>query len=80
MMAIPILFLAGALWPRDAYPQTVEQITDYANPFVAPFDTLRGIALDGASITACGPEMLRTAIWLVVLVALAARLYRLKEA
>jgi ABC-2 type transport system permease protein len=80
MMAIPILFLAGALWPRDAYPDTVEQITEYANPFVAPFDTLRGIALDGASITAYGPEMLRAAIWLVVLVALAARLYRLKEA
>jgi ABC-2 type transport system permease protein len=79
MMAIPILFLAGALWPRDAYPEIIERITDYANPFVGPFDTLRGIALDGASITAYGPEMLRTAIWLVVLVTLATRVYQLKE-
>lgn len=80
MMAIPILFLAGAMWPRDAYPEIVVRITDYANPFVGPFDTLRGIALDGASITAFGPQMLHATIWLVVVVALATRAYRLREA
>jgi ABC-2 type transport system permease protein len=80
MMAIPILFLAGAMWPRDGYPHIVERITDYADPFVGPFDTLSGIALDGSSITAYGPQMLTAAIWVVVLVALAAHAYRLKEA
>lgn len=79
MMAIPLLFLAGAMWPLAAYPDAVEQIVRYAIPFVSPFDTLRGIALDGASITGYGSELLVGTAWLVALVALAARAYRLKE-
>ena len=79
MAAIPILFLAGAMWPREAYPAAVEHITDYAIPFVGPFDTLRGIALDGASITSHGPELLLGTAWILGLAALATRLYRLEE-
>lgn len=80
MMAIPLLFLASAMWPREAYPDALEHVVEYAIPFAAPFDTLRGIALDGASVTAYGSELAVAAIWLVVLVALATRAYRLKEA
>jgi ABC-2 type transport system permease protein len=80
MMAIPLLFLAGALWPREAYPESVERITDYAIPFVPSFDTLRGIALDGASITKHSPELLLGAAWIVVLLAIATRVYPMKEA
>lgn len=79
MAAIPILFLAGALWPREAYPHALQQVVEYAIPFVGPFDTLRGIALDGASITAYGPELLLGAAWLIALAALATRVYRLQE-
>lgn len=80
MMAIPLLFLAGALWPREAYPDALEQVVEYAIPFTSVFDTLRGIALDGASITAYGSELLVAAAWLVALIALATRVYQLKEA
>ncbi|MGH2761233.1 MAG: ABC transporter permease [Thermoleophilaceae bacterium] len=79
MMAIPILFLAGAMWPRAAYPDALEQLIEYAIPFVAPFDILRGIALDRASITSYGPELLLGATWLVALAALATRVYRLEQ-
>ncbi len=79
MMAIPLLFLAGALWPREAYPDVVERITDYAIPFVPSFDSLRGIALEGAGITSYGPELLLAAAWAVALFALATRVYPLKE-
>lgn len=79
MMAIPLLFLAGALWPREAYSEALERITDYAIPFVPSFDALRGIALDGASITGYGPELLVGAAWIVGLFALASRVYPLKE-
>jgi ABC-2 type transport system permease protein len=79
MMAIPILFLAGAMWPRAAYPDPLERVVEYAIPFVGPFDTLRGIALDGTSITGYGPELLLGAAWLLALAALAARVYRLEE-
>jgi ABC-type uncharacterized transport system permease subunit len=73
MMAIPLLFLA-------AYPDAVEQVVEYAIPFAAPFDTLRGIALDGASVTDYGSKLLIAAVWLVALAVLATRAYRLKEA
>jgi ABC-2 type transport system permease protein len=79
MMAIPLLFLAGALWPREAYPAVVERITDFAIPFVPSFDALRGIALEGTSITAYGPELLLALAWIVVLFAIASRVYPLKE-
>jgi ABC-2 type transport system permease protein len=79
IMAIPLLFLAGALWPREAYPDAVESVVQYAIPFAAPFDTMRGIALDGASITDYGSDLLVGAVWLVGLVTLATRGYRLKE-
>lgn len=79
MAAIPILFLAGAMWPREAYPDALERAVEYAIPFVGPFDTLRGIALDGAGITSYGPELLLGAAWLVALSALATRVYRLEE-
>lgn len=79
MMAIPLLFLAGALWPREAYSEALERITDFAIPFVPSFDTLRGIALEGASITAYGSELLVGAAWIVVLFAIASRVYPLGE-
>jgi ABC-2 type transport system permease protein len=80
MMAIPLLFLAGALWPRDAYSGAIEQITDYAIPFVPSFDTLRGIALESASIASYGSQLLLGAAWIVALFAIAARVYPVKEA
>jgi ABC-2 type transport system permease protein len=79
MAAIPILFLAGAMWPRDAYPDALERVVEYAIPFVGPFDTLRGIALDGTSITSHGPELLLGTAWIIALAALATRVYRLEE-
>lgn len=80
MAAIPLLFLAGAMWPREAYPEAVERIAEYAIPFAAPFDTLRGIAIDGVSVASFGSELLVGAAWLIVLAALATRVYQLKEA
>jgi ABC-2 type transport system permease protein len=79
MMAIPLLFLAGALWPREAYPDAVADVVQYAIPFTAPFDTLRGIALDGASIAAYSSQLLTAAAWLIALAILATRAYRFKE-
>jgi ABC-2 type transport system permease protein len=80
MAAIPILFMAGALWPREGYPEAIQQITDYANPFVPLFDMLRGIALDGRGLTDFGSELLLAAAWLAVLLLAATRAYKLKEA
>jgi ABC-2 type transport system permease protein len=79
MAAIPILFLSGGMWPRTAYSQFVQHITDYAIPFVPMFDMLRGIALHGTSITNYGHDLLVAGVWIAVLFVIAGRVYRLKE-
>jgi ABC-2 type transport system permease protein len=76
---IPLLYLAGGLFPRDAYSHLVQQITDYAIPFAPMFDMLRGIALEGASITHYGRQLLVAAAWVAALFLIASRVYRLKE-
>jgi ABC-2 type transport system permease protein len=79
MALIPLLYLSGGLFPRDAYSHLVQQITDYAIPFVPMFDMLRGIALDGASITHYGHELLVGGAWVAALFLIASRVYRLGE-
>ncbi len=79
MAAIPLLFLAGAMWPRSAYPDLLERIVDYAIPFAPLFDVLRGIALDGDGIGSYGRELLVGGLWLAALFVLATRVYRLQE-
>ncbi len=76
---IPLLYLAGGLFPRDAFSHVVQQITDYAIPFAPMFDMLRGIALEGASIADYGRELLVGAAWVAALFLIATRVYRLKE-
>jgi ABC-2 type transport system permease protein len=80
MALIPLLYLSGGLFPRDAYSHLVQQITDYAIPFVPMFNMLRGIALDGASVTHYGHELLVGGAWVAALFLIAARVYRLQEA
>jgi ABC-2 type transport system permease protein len=76
---VPLLYLTGGLFPRDAYSHLVQQITDYAIPFAPMFDMLRGIALQGASITHYGHELIVGAAWVAALFAIATRVYQLKE-
>lgn len=79
MALIPILFLSGGMWPRAAYSHVVQQITEYAIPFVPMFDMLRGIALQGTSITRYGHNLLIGGIWIAALFLVASHLYRLME-
>jgi ABC-2 type transport system permease protein len=77
--SVPLLFLSGAMWPRAAFSHLTQQITDYAIPFVPMFDMLRGIALEGTSISHYGHDLLVAGGWVVALFLIAARVYRLKE-
>ena len=79
LSVIPWLYLSGALWPRDAYSQLVQQITDYAVPFVPMLEMLQGIALHGTSISHYGHQLLVGSAWIAALFAIAARVYRLEE-
>jgi ABC-2 type transport system permease protein len=79
MAVIPVLFLSGGMWPRAAYSHLVQHITEYAIPFVPMFDMLRGIALQGTSITRYGHDLLLSSAWIGALFLIASRVYRLKE-
>jgi ABC-2 type transport system permease protein len=79
MAAVPLLFLSGGMWPRSAYPALAQHITAYAIPFVPTFDMLRGIALQGTSISHYGHDLLVGGVWVAALFLLATRVYRLKE-
>jgi ABC-type polysaccharide/polyol phosphate export permease len=76
---IPALFLSGAMWPRDAYSHLVQQITDYAIPFVPMLEMLQGVALHGTGITHYGHQLLVGSAWIAALLVVAARVYRLGE-
>lgn len=79
MALIPLLYLAGGLFPRDAYSPAVQQITGYAIPFAPMFDMLRGIALHGAGPTHYGHQLLVSGAWVAALALIASRAYRLTE-
>ncbi len=80
LSVIPWLWLSGAMWPREAYSQLVQQITDYAIPFVPMLEMLQGIALHGASVSHYGRQVGVGGAWIAALFVIAARVYRLEEA
>ncbi|MBS1885691.1 MAG: ABC transporter permease [Actinobacteria bacterium] len=79
MALIPLLYLTGGLFPRDAFSPAVQAITEYAIPFAPMFDMLRGIALQGVGIEHFGRELIVAAAWVVALFLIATRAYRLRE-
>lgn len=79
LSVIPMLYLSGAMWPRNGYSPLTQHITDYAIPFVPMLEMLQGIALHGKSISQYGHQLLTGGAWIAVLFLIASRLYRLKE-
>lgn len=76
---IPVLYLSGAMFPRDAFSHLVQHITDYANPFVPMLEMLQGIALHGTGITHYGRQLLIGGAWIAAVLVIAARAYQLQE-
>lgn len=75
-LGLPLAFLTGATYPIEALPGAMPDIVPWAVPFTAPIAAIRGIALDGAGITAYGTEVLIGTGWLLVAFVLAATAYR----
>jgi ABC-type multidrug transport system permease subunit len=75
-LGLPLAFLSGASYPLEALPGPLGDIFIWAIPFAAPIKAIRGIALEGVSITAYGTEALISAGWLVLVFSLAAKGYR----
>jgi len=78
LTALPLSFLIGTTYPRQALPGDVPQITGYL-PFSPLIQAVRGIALGEAPITHYGQQLLIGLGWLLAALILAVRLYRLTE-
>lgn len=75
-LGLPIGFFSGATYPVEALPGALPDIVLWAVPFASPIKAIRGILLDGASITAYGTEVLIGLGWLILAFALAAVGYK----
>lgn len=79
VVSLPMMFLSGIFFPTDTLPAVMQRVVEYL-PLTPLLEAMRKVALDGLSITATGPELLRLAAWVVVSFLLASRLFRFSEA
>lgn len=75
LISLPMLFLSGVFFPRDAMPEILRGITGYM-PLTFLNEALRSVANDGATLTDIGPQLLGMAVWCVISFVLAVRLFR----
>ncbi len=71
----PMMFLSGTFFPREAFPEWLQPITDFM-PLTFVADALRDIANYGDTILDVGPELLGIAAWTVVVYAIAIKVFR----
>jgi ABC-2 type transport system permease protein len=74
LLSLPMTFLSGVFFPRDAMPELLQRITDFL-PLTYLSDALRKIANDGAGIGDIGPDLLGLAVWAVISFVVAVRLF-----
>jgi len=75
LLSLPMTFLSGVFFPRDAMPDVLQQITQFL-PLTYLSDALRKVANDGAGPADIGGDLLGLAVWAVVAFVVAIRLFR----
>jgi len=75
LVSLPMTFLSGVFFSRDAMPAFLRTITDYL-PLTYLNHALRSVVNDGAGLGAIGGDLLGMAIWAVIAFVLAVRLFR----
>ena len=74
-IALPMMFLSGVFFPRDAMPGPLRAVADFL-PLSYLADALRNVAVDGASLWSQWGNVLGLAAWLAVTFLIAVRLFR----
>jgi ABC-2 type transport system permease protein len=74
LLSLPMTFLSGVFFPRDAMPDLLRRITEFL-PLTYLSDALRRIANDGAGVTDIGGDLLGLAVWAVIAFVVAVRLF-----
>ena len=74
-IALPLMFLSGVFFPRDAMPEPLRAVADYL-PLSFLADALRSLAVDGQTIWSQWDNVLGLVVWLAVTFVIAIRLFR----
>jgi len=75
LISLPMMFLSGVFFPRDAMPDFLAGITQYM-PLTYVNEALRAVVNDGAGVATLGPQLLGMGVWAVITFVLAVRLFR----
>ena len=75
IVVFPMLFLSGTFFPRYAMPEWLQHVTAFL-PLTPIIDGIRMIATEGKHLTDIGPQIGLTALWAVIIYAIAFRVFR----
>jgi ABC-2 type transport system permease protein len=75
LISLPMMFLSGVFFPRDAMPDFLASITQFM-PLTYVNEALRAVVNDGAGVTSLGPQLLGMGAWAIITFVIAVRLFR----
>ncbi len=75
IVVFPMLFLSGTFFPRFLMPEWLQTVSNYL-PLTPVIDGIRMIVTEGKHLVNLGPELALIGIWIVVIYAIAFRLFR----
>lgn len=75
IIVFPMMFLSGIFFPRFLMPSWLQGITNYI-PMSPVIDGARQLITEGKHLTQIGPQLAIMAIWMVIIYAIAFRVFR----
>jgi ABC-2 type transport system permease protein len=75
LISLPMLFLSGVFFPRDAMPDFLRGVTQFM-PLTYVNEALRGVMNDGAGLVDLGPQLLGMGVWAVITFVIAVWLFK----
>jgi ABC-2 type transport system permease protein len=75
VISLPMMLLSGIFFSRNNLPGVIHTITDFF-PLTYLADAMRSIAIDGASLSQVGPQLLGLGIWSVISSTIAVKMFR----
>jgi ABC-2 type transport system permease protein len=75
LISLPMTFLSGVFFPREAMPDVLQRITDFL-PLTYLADALRKITNDGAGVADISQDLLGLMVWAVIAFLIALRLFK----
>jgi ABC-2 type transport system permease protein len=75
IIVFPMMFLTGVFFPRFLMPQWLQHVTTYM-PLTPVIDGARMILTEGKHLIDLGPQLGVMAVWLVIVYAIAFRVFR----